>query len=212
MDFTFTFWQHRRDLWAFPIHPLSSCHVISSLQAAGQSRGFVQVPATHGRAQRSSRSIQTEEDFPPKTGPVRAEAGVAVCGQQSLASLLPPELDNTSNVQPAGVTPGASPASFVILQPDAAPEFSLLRMTAADGGWQENRGTLLRFSSPSLRLFEDADGKALYEVCVKVRILRTLAESVHPGPKIRSFTARQMLPPELHVWSSQTGHMAYKEK
>ncbi|KAL7888892.1 hypothetical protein AOLI_G00038660 [Acnodon oligacanthus] len=102
MDFTFTFWQHRRDLWAFPTHPLSSCHVISSLQAAGQSRGFVQVPATHGRAQRSSRSIQTEADFPPKTGPVRAEAGVAVCGQQSLASLLPPELDNTSNGCPRG--------------------------------------------------------------------------------------------------------------
>ncbi|KAL7873787.1 hypothetical protein AOLI_G00128580 [Acnodon oligacanthus] len=58
---------------------------------------------------------------------------------------------------------------------DAAPEFPLLRVTAADGGWQENRGTLLSFSSPSLRLFEDADGKALYVVCVKVRNLRTLA-------------------------------------
>ncbi|KAL7858601.1 hypothetical protein AOLI_G00187030 [Acnodon oligacanthus] len=59
---------------------------------------------------------------------------------------------------------------------DAAPEFPLLRVTAADGGWQENRGTLLSFSSPSLRLFEDADGKALYVVCVKVRNLRALAE------------------------------------
>ncbi|KAL7830012.1 hypothetical protein SRHO_G00311390 [Serrasalmus rhombeus] len=52
----------------------------------------------------------------------------------------------------------------------------LLRVTAADGGWQENRGTLLTFSSPSLRLFEEADGKALYAVCVKVRKLRALAE------------------------------------
>ncbi|KAL7838647.1 hypothetical protein AOLI_G00270510 [Acnodon oligacanthus] len=59
---------------------------------------------------------------------------------------------------------------------DAAPEFPLLRVTAADGGWQENRGTLLSFSSPSLRLLEDADGKALYVVCVKVRNLRALAE------------------------------------
>ncbi|KAL7838607.1 hypothetical protein AOLI_G00270110 [Acnodon oligacanthus] len=59
---------------------------------------------------------------------------------------------------------------------DAAPEFPLLRGTAADGGWQESRGTLLSFSSPRLRLFEDADGKALYAVCVKVRNLRALAE------------------------------------
>ncbi|KAL7886963.1 hypothetical protein AOLI_G00046840 [Acnodon oligacanthus] len=63
-------------------------------------------------------------------------------------------------------------------QRDAAPEFPSLRVTAAVGGWQENRGTLLTFSSPSLRLFEDADGKALYAVCVKVRNLRNLAEDI----------------------------------
>ncbi|KAL6481033.1 hypothetical protein MHYP_G00091130 [Metynnis hypsauchen] len=196
-------------------------------------------------------------------------------------------------------------------QGDAAPEFPSMRVTAADGGWQENRGILLTFSSPSLRLFEDADGKALYTVCVKVKNLRALAEvrencwhdllggqsmagfrwrvlyklpvpksgasvanntrghshkpahrtlcsgsghdlspllrtrdsrtsvctmlttehpvwrltqtmyeakhdfhlrSVHPGPKIHAFTASQMLSPELRVWSSQTGHMAYKEE
>ncbi|KAL7825329.1 hypothetical protein AOLI_G00325360 [Acnodon oligacanthus] len=51
-----------------------------------------------------------------------------------------------------------------------------LRVTATDGGWQENRSTLLTFSSLSLRLFEDADGKALYAVCVKVRNLRALAD------------------------------------
>ncbi|KAL6481030.1 hypothetical protein MHYP_G00091100 [Metynnis hypsauchen] len=61
-------------------------------------------------------------------------------------------------------------------QGDAAPEFPSMRVTAADGGWQENRGILLMFSSPSLRLFEDADGKALYTVCVKVKNLRALAE------------------------------------
>ncbi|KAL6465181.1 hypothetical protein MHYP_G00253140 [Metynnis hypsauchen] len=61
-------------------------------------------------------------------------------------------------------------------QRDAAPEFTSLRVTAADGGWQENRGTMLMFSSPSLRPFDDADGKALYAVCVKVRNLRTFAE------------------------------------
>ncbi|KAL7845487.1 hypothetical protein AOLI_G00236790 [Acnodon oligacanthus] len=49
---------------------------------------------------------------------------------------------------------------------------------ADDGGWQKNRGTLLTFSSPSLRLFEDADGKALYAVCAKVRNLRNLTEVI----------------------------------
>ncbi|KAL7872592.1 hypothetical protein SRHO_G00075750 [Serrasalmus rhombeus] len=61
-------------------------------------------------------------------------------------------------------------------QGNAAPEFPSLRVTAADGGWQENRGTLLTFSSQSLQLFKDTDGKVLYAVCVKERNLRALAE------------------------------------
>ncbi|KAL6464153.1 hypothetical protein MHYP_G00264700 [Metynnis hypsauchen] len=61
-------------------------------------------------------------------------------------------------------------------QRDVAPEFPSMRVATADGGWQENRGTLLTFSSPSIRLFEDTDGKALYTVCVKVKNLRALTE------------------------------------
>ncbi|KAI4896151.1 hypothetical protein NFI96_021461, partial [Prochilodus magdalenae] len=61
-------------------------------------------------------------------------------------------------------------------QGDTPPTFPPLHVTAADGRWQDGNGALLTFSSPSLGLFEEIDGKALYVACVKVRHLKDLVE------------------------------------
>ena len=52
--------------------------------------------------------------------------------------------------------------------------FPPLQVTAETVDWQGGLEDLLDFNTPSLREFEGAGGKALYNLCVKVRNIRSL--------------------------------------
>jgi hypothetical protein len=52
--------------------------------------------------------------------------------------------------------------------------FPPLQVTAETGDWQEGLEDLLDFNTPNLGEFEGVGGKALYNLCVKVRNFRSL--------------------------------------
>ncbi|TDG95854.1 hypothetical protein EPR50_G00244570 [Perca flavescens] len=54
--------------------------------------------------------------------------------------------------------------------------FPSLTITPSVGGWQEEAGQLLSFSTPQLGKFQDAGKKELYYTCIKVLNIRFLAE------------------------------------
>ncbi|XP_049321004.1 uncharacterized protein LOC125781304 [Astyanax mexicanus] len=66
----------------------------------------------------------------------------------------------------------------MLMQPQSEelPSFPRVRVSAAVGDWQEHRGILLTFSTPSLGEFFTVSGKALYEVAVKVKSISSLKE------------------------------------